>query len=271
MIIDSHLHLWVMEPEKYPWSPIGGYIPEQSAPLSRYEQIMDENGLDGAVFVQPTPYGWDNTYLLTCKNSNPDRFKAVVLVDPLSDHAKQTIQALVAQGADGLRINLHLQPIHQWANAAFFALLDRCAALHLPICLQTTPDYLDSIAEFAAAYDTTFIIDHLGRPKTGSTPDNDDFQRLLQLAALPNMYIKLSGMNYYSAEPAPYRDTWPLLFAVKQQFGAERCLWGSDFPFVDEHWAFKHSLSLIRDELGFSRYDLEWILGKSARKIWWGD
>jgi predicted TIM-barrel fold metal-dependent hydrolase len=271
VIIDAHLHLWVNEPEIYPWSPIGGYIPEREAPLSRYVQIMDENGLDGAVLVQPTPYGWDNTYLLACKKSNPDRFRAVVLVDPLSDRAAKTLETLVELGADGLRINLHLQPIHHWENAAFFALLDRCAVLHLPVCLQTTPDYLDFIAEFAAAYDTQFIIDHLGRPKTSSTPGDEEFIRLLQLAAFQNVYVKLSGMNYYSAEPAPYRDTWPLLSAVKGRFGAEHCLWGSDFPFVEEHWTFKQNLCLIREVLGFTEDDLDWILGKSARNIWWGD
>ena len=33
MIVDSHLHVWVQKPDQYPWQPIGGYIPENEAPL----------------------------------------------------------------------------------------------------------------------------------------------------------------------------------------------------------------------------------------------
>ena len=105
MRIDSHLHLWVNDPENYPWHPIGGYLPETAAPLSHYLEVMDRNGVDGAVLVQPTPYGWDNAYLLHCKQEHPETFRAVVLVDPLSKDASQNLAALFNLGADGLRIN----------------------------------------------------------------------------------------------------------------------------------------------------------------------
>lgn len=269
MIVDSHLHLWVNDPAHYPWSPIGGYIPEREAPLAHFLEVMDANNVDGAVFVQPTPYGWDNSYLLECKQSNPEKFRAVVLVDPLSEHAAGSLEHLVAEGADGLRINLHLQSLEKWQDRAFSQLWARCVDLGLPVCLQLTPEYLPFVGQLAAEYPTRIILDHLARPKAGSTPEDDAFQSLLGLAAQTNIYVKLSGMNYYSAESAPYRDTWPLLRAVKDSFGAERCLWGSDFPFVEEHWSYWENIDLVRNELGFSEQDLVWVLGETAKSIWW--
>ena len=76
-------------------------------------------------------------------------------------------------------------------------------------------------------------------------------------------------MNYYSKLSAPYTDTWPLIQAVKASFGADHCLWGSDYPFVNEHWTYADNLDLLRQSLQFSDRDLTWILDKTARSLWW--
>lgn len=269
MRIDSHLHLWVNDPENYPWNPIGGYIPQEDASLTRYLKVMEKHEVDRAVLVQPTPYGWDNAYLLDCKKRDPEKFRAVVLVDPLSESAQEKFRELVEEGADGLRINMQLLPLGQWRNELFYALLNLCADLQMPICLQATPEYLGLIKEMAEAVSTPFIIDHLGRPEPGSAPDAPEFKRLLNLSEHANVYVKLSGMNYYSKETAPYRDTWPLLRAVKDQFGPERCMWGSDFPFVEDHWTYAENMALFAGELGFNNAEIEWIFGKTASSIWW--
>jgi predicted TIM-barrel fold metal-dependent hydrolase len=271
MKIDSHLHLWVNDPENYPWQPIGGYVPEGSASLARYLEVMDNNGVDRAVLVQPTPYGWDNAYLLDCKKSDPDRFRAVVLVDPLSGSASEDLKSLVDLGADGLRVNLQLRPLAEWKGESFYALMGACADLQMPVCFQTTPDYLGLIGEIAEQFSIPFVIDHLGRPETGCDPSHLAFRKLLNLSDHPNVFVKLSGMNYYSNEAAPYRDTWPLLQAVKDRFGSEHCLWGSDFPFVEDHWTYAENLALYGEMLGFGDADLEWVLGRTAGSIWWTD
>lgn len=229
------------------------------------------NGIDGAVLVQPTPYGWDNSYLLHCKQADPERFKAVVLVDPFSESGAADLQKLVQSDADGLRINLHIRPLQDWENRHFYELLDKCVDLDVPVCFQLTPDYLNLLQSLAGDFPTQLVIDHLGRPKVGCQPTDKDFTQLLALSRHSNMYIKLSGMNYYSNETAPYRDTWNLLKIVKQEFGADHCLWGSDYPFVDEHWSYSENLNLVRRSLRFTQDELEWILHKTARSLWWNN
>ncbi len=271
MTIDSHLHLWVNDPDTYPWSPIGGYIPENDAPLSQFQKVMEANTIDGAVLVQPTPYGWDNSYLLHCKNTDPEKFKAIVLIDPLSTSASEVLQQLVMQGADGIRINLHLRPLQDWDNKHFYEFLENCVQVNLPVCLQLTPTYLQFLEKLAQDFATNFIIDHLGRPKCGSQPKDGHFINLLALSEYNNVYIKLSGMNYYSTESAPYHDTWELLITVKNHFHADHCTWGSDFPFVEEHWSYAENLNLIRRSLHFTEDELDFILDHTARTVWWKD
>ncbi len=269
MIVDSHLHLWVQNPEKYPWDPIGGYIPENEAPLSQFLDVMKANGVDGAVLVQPTPYGWDNTYLIECKQKDPERFKAVVLVDPLAEKGSRQLHKLKKLGADGVRINLHLQPLEKWACACFYQFWDTCTDLRLPVCLQLTPEHLGFVQHLAGKHHIPIILDHMGRPEPGAGIDDKDIRRLLTLLEMPNIFIKLSGLYYYSQEKAPFQDTWTLLRETKEKFGAQNCMWGSDFPFIEEHWSYEAYLDLVRNRLGFSDDDLLWILGKTSKSIWW--
>jgi len=271
MTIDAHLHLWVKDPETYPWSPIGGYIPENAASLSQFQKVMEANKIDGAVLVQPTPYGWDNSYLLDCKNTAPEKYKAVVLVDPSSKTACEELQQLEMKGADGIRINLHLRPLQDWDNNRFYELLDKCVSLKLPVCLQLTPDYLPFLKKLVAEFPTNFLIDHLGRPKTGCQPEDSHFKNLLALSTYNNVYVKLSGMNYYSTESAPYNDTWKLLKTVIKFFRYDHCMWGSDYPFVEEHWSYSENLNFIRGSLQFTDNELDFILDHTARSIWWKD
>ena len=271
MIIDSHLHLWVNDPKNFPWQPIGGYVPENEAPLSRYLDVMDQNGIDGAVLVQPTPYGWDNSYLLHCKQDYSGKLKAVVLVNPLSENAARAITELVNQGADGLRVNLHLIPPLEWNNEYFHHLMTECASLHCPVCFQLTPEYFTVLKDICKRYPNKYIIDHLGRPEPGTSPDHPKFLELLALSNNKNIYIKLSGLNYYSKEQAHYPDTWELLKITKNAFGADHCMWGSDFPFVDQHWSYTENLKLYSKDLDLSEKELKWIFADTAKTLWWID
>jgi len=231
---------------------------------------MDQAGVDRAVAVQPTPYGWDNSYLMDACSADEERFRKIILIDPASTSANEDLQRLVEKGADGLRVNLHLNLNETWECDNFLKLIHTAQTLEIPICFQLTPDYYPLVRSLTSQFrKTTFVLDHLGRPQKGSCPKDGLFISLLKLAVNNNIFIKLSGLNYFSEETKPYRDTWPLLLAAKEAFSAKRCMWGSDYPFVNDHWSYVEHLEAFKNELGFSKSDLEWILGKTAETIWW--
>ncbi|MBI4788974.1 MAG: amidohydrolase family protein [Chloroflexi bacterium] len=272
MIIDSHVHVWTLQPDRYPWQPVGGYVPTTEANVSLLLDAMDLAGVDRAVLVQPTPYGWNNTYLLDAAREHPERFRVVGLVDPHSSAAPAKLTRLVRdQRAHGVRLNWNLEPVEVWQDAAMQDELWSCLqALGIPVCIQMTPDYIDLAHSMAARYPEVHIVfDHLARPRTGIGASDKEFARFLQLAEHPNCYAKLSGLNYYSRQRAPYRDVWPLLQAAVEAFGLQRCMWGSDFPFVLQHWSYADALQVVQGKLGASQNDLEWILGLTAKSLWW--
>ena len=272
MIIDAHCHTWLMAPEKYPWHPVGGYLPDTEAPVDLLLNRMDSAGVDQAVLVQPTPYGWNNAYLLDAARACPERLKTVCLVDPHSPESPAKLERLVReQGVSGVRFNWNLDPSFAWSsNAEHGQIWSLAEELGIPVCLQISRLQLGAVKEMAANYSQVrIVIDHFGHPQPGSREDGRVFKQFLALSEYPQCYAKLSGLYYFSRLEAPYRDTWPLIRATVQAFGAQRCLWGSDFPFILERWSYTDWLQLLQNRLEFTPVELEYILGQTALELWW--
>jgi predicted TIM-barrel fold metal-dependent hydrolase len=115
------------------------------------------------------------------------------------------------------------------------------------------------------------VVDHLGRPVPGCGADHPEFNSLLGLAEEQNIYLKISGMYYYSLESQPFGDTLPMIQNAIRAFGARRCLWGSDFPFIMDRWSYSSLLDAIREYKFLSEEDLDWLLGRTSESLWWNE
>jgi predicted TIM-barrel fold metal-dependent hydrolase len=267
MIIDSHTHVWVNDPVRFPWQPVGGYIPDREAPIGSLVELMDKAGVDRAVLVQPTPYGWDNSYILSAAREFPDRLSTVCLVNPHLPSAELDLKQLVqAEGVKGVRFNWNFEPEHNWTeDLSHTHLWEIAEQLKLLVCLQFVPQQIEQVSRIASTHpQVKIVLDHLGRPEPGSPPDSPAFRRFLALAEKPNCFAKICGMHYYSSLKAPFQDTWAMLAAVVRAFGAQRCLFGSDFPFVLDHWSYPGLLERLSDILEANKQEMDWILSQTA-------
>ena len=77
--------------------------------------------------------------------------------------------------------------------------------------------------------EVTFILDHLGKPRVAATLDTAWARDLRGLAALPNVYCKLSGLATEATDPHD-PDLVAFLRLALDAFGPDRCLVGSDWP-----------------------------------------
>ncbi len=76
------------------------------------------------------------------------------------------------------------------------------------------------------------IIDHSGRPSVAAGLDQPGFRALLDFGREGRAIIKLSGAFRFSRTGWPYFDSDPYMHALIDAFGLDRCIWGSDWPFV---------------------------------------
>jgi predicted TIM-barrel fold metal-dependent hydrolase len=69
----------------------------------------------------------------------------------------------------------------------------------------------------------------------------------------------------------PYRDGMPFVEAAVKAFGADRCMWGSDFPHVLAGCGYVRNRNLLPREAKFlSEGQLAAIMGGTAERLWFG-
>jgi L-fuconolactonase len=97
--------------------------------------------------------------------------------------------------------------------------------------LVVRPHQLAAAAYSAAAVPgLTFVLDHAGKPPIASGSLADWADALRAFAARPNTVCKLSGLVTEAAPGAPVAAFTPVADVVLQAFGAERVMFGSDWP-----------------------------------------
>ena len=98
---DTHFH--VFGPlDRYPVASRSRYEPPH-APLEQYVQVARALGIERLVFVQPSAYGTDNTYMLESMANVNMPCRGIVDIDENAPDAE--IERLHAQGVLGVRIN----------------------------------------------------------------------------------------------------------------------------------------------------------------------
>ena len=76
------------------------------------------------------------------------------------------------------------------------------------------------------------MFDHFGRPDTTKGIDQAGFRDMLEFGRSGEHVVKLSGPFRSSVQGYPYTDTDRFVTACIEAFTLDRCVWGSDWPFV---------------------------------------
>src|ERR1700677_315053 len=239
-VIESHIHLFADDPVRFPYNS-GSYKPKPE-PVEDYVRFVREAGINHAVIVHPEPYQDDHRYLEYClaQEPSPGFFKATCLFDPIDPETPKRMQALVKRNP-GRIVALRIHEVHAAGTPSTTTGLIRdrdllspqmavtwqaAHQLGLDIQIHCIPHYAAQIGELAARFrETPVILDHLARPGQG-TPE--EYDQVLMLAKLPQVYMKYSstGVETMSKEPYPHADAKPLVKRVYEAFGADRMIWG---------------------------------------------
>ena len=273
VVVDSHVHVWSDDVDRYPWQPPPGFTPPDApGSVELLLRLMDESGVSKAVLVQTNNYGWDHSYVLDCCRRHPERLTVVGLVDPADPDTPHTLEQLVRVG--GVR-GLRLLPYHTpsdwgWLNhPSLYPLWDKAAELGIPTNLAVRPYQMQALEDMVMRFPgVKVIVDHLGTQNPEESPTFPSAQSLLRLADYPNAYVKVSGFRLSSKGGYPYLDLTELVERTYDRFGAARMMWGSDFPYAHQAEGYARALSFV-DLLAFlSASDREWLLGKTALSLY---
>jgi L-fuconolactonase len=269
-VVDSHVHVWELDSEAFPWQPQLGVTATTAEPASGLVAGMHEAWVDGAVVVQSSVYGFDHRYLMHVLASEPERFRGVALVDPMNPHTASLMNAMSRTGRiTGVRM-IPLRADRNWFGSCAQPIWETAAEVGLAVTFLAGPAHFEEIGRWARRYrEVAVVVDHFGSPDLSGGKPPRGIAGLLQLAELPNCHIKMSGLGAMSGEDFPYRDTWSFALESLGAFGAGRVMWGSDFPWL-RHYGSTLRQSRFAAEMALtdlSDQDLGEIMGGTARRV----
>jgi predicted TIM-barrel fold metal-dependent hydrolase len=255
-IVDAHHHIWrqadlawlegPMQPRIFgPYDAI-----RRDYPIEEYLDDARPCGVEKSIYVQtnwPTGRELDEAawvQQVADRNDMPSAF--IGYVDLQSDEVDATLDTmLLHRGLRGIRQQLHWHenPTYRFATRrdlmndriwrrGLRAVADR----HLLFELQVFASQMADAARLASDFgQVTFVLLHAGMLEDLSERGWAEWREGMQrLANCPNISVKLSGLGTFihRCDPAAWS---PVIRETVAMFGAERCLFGSNFP-IEKLW-----------------------------------
>ena len=234
-IIDSHVHFWDRSRFEYRWlAEEQSHLAMDHLPAQLRAAGAD---LDGLVFIQADcrdDQGFDEASWVHDLAEQGVPVVAVVAHAPLeTDAAARRLDELTTLPlVRGIRRLLQDEKAGFGVDPQFVDGVRQLAAHDFSFDLCIREHQLRECLELTARVpEVTFILDHLGKPNV-SAGDFGEWSVLIdELASRPNVRCKLSGLGN-EAQPqdrtmAAFR---PWIEHAISAFGADRCMYGSDWP-----------------------------------------
>ncbi len=232
-IIDTHLHLIYPDRLTYPW--IGpGHPLNRAWTRDQYFAEAKAVGIGGALHMEVDVAEADIEAETALVTSLPDIVGAIAACRPEQADFPAQIERILSAGqgrVKGFRRILHEAPDDLSQTALFVDNLRRLVPLGLTFDLCLRADQLHLGKKLAEAVpDLTFVLDHCGSPDINGLGLDPWRAALADIAALPNVIGKVSGIVNH-CDPGWTAETLrPYVEHVIESFGWDRVLWGSDHP-----------------------------------------
>jgi len=235
--VDAHHHVWDLTVREQSWM-----IGPELDPIRRNYSIEDlapqaaAAGITATVLVQTVGLVEETVEFLQIAAGNDLVAGVVGWVDLTAPDVASGLDGLLSR-PDGsylkaIRHQVHDEPDVDWllrpdVRRGLAAVADAGLAYDL---LTKTPHLPAAIQTVRNLPQLTFVVDHISKPVIGESLEPWVTQ-VRELAALPNVTCKLSGMvteaswtDWKPADLQPYADV------VLDAFGADRVMFGSDWP-----------------------------------------
>ncbi len=240
-IVDAHVHLWDPTLFRMPWLD-GSKRLNRPYDLADYREQTAGLPVEAIVYLQVevTPaYALLEARWAAERAAADDLLRAIVAWAPLEDGeaCRTYLEALVniSPLIKGVRRVTQGEGDPEFTSRPGFVTAVRMLptfGLSCDLCLSH-PQLRSAIALVRQCPDTQFVLDHIAKPDIKGQLLEPWRARMAELASLPNVCCKISGM-VTEADHANWTpdDLAPYLAHVLAVFGEDRVLYGGDWPVV---------------------------------------
>lgn len=237
MIVDAHHHLWQAG---YPWLAEAALEPiRRDYTVADLRERLGPAGVERTVLVEAgLCQDEETTRFLAVAEQTPE-IGAVVgwasLTDPLLPEKLAAHRAgLGGRWLAGIRDQVQAYDTGYLDRADVREGLRRIASAGLVNELVVRVPQLPSVTRAARALPgSTFVLDHLGKPRVAAGAEGlREWRELITpVAGCPNVVAKLSGLVTEAAwKTWQISDLEPFVLTAMELFGGDRLMFGSDWP-----------------------------------------
>lgn len=286
-MIDAHFHIWrqadlpwlsgPMQPRIFgPYEPI-----RRDYPVGEYLADCRAEGIASAVYVQANwaPARALDEAAFVSKASDASGFPIAIVAyaDMLADDVRPALKALAKNPrVCGVRMQLHWHenPLYRFASApdlprepALQRNVSRLADYGWSFDLQVFAGQMEGASALARACpEVTFVLQHAGMLEDLSPQGIASWRAGMQrLAECPNVVSKLSGLGTFLRTNDPAHISF-IAGETLGIFGAERCLFGSNFP-IEKLWT-SYSALIGAHRAAVPAGDQDDVFHQTARRVY---
>lgn len=273
-IVDSHQHLWVMSEREYEW-----LTPEFSKLYRDYRQSdvqpeLERFGIGGTILIQASDSYADTFYLVSVSMSSA-QIRGIVGWVPMDrpDEARVALDAYASFPIiRGIRALTHGYDQLDWiaqesVGQSLAEMVSRGLSLDY---VGTGPEHREAVLKVAKKNPSLkIVLDHFTKPDIAGNEWHSWADSMQQLAEMPNVFAKVSGLNTLSKAEWTASDWKPYVHFMLEEFGSDRLMVGSDWPFARLNGEFAEVWLGLLEVIGeLSPSDQDNIFFNSAEKFY---
>jgi L-fuconolactonase len=272
MIVDAHQHFWDPARGDYGWLKPDNPIHRVFASVDLHPLMIDTS-VDATILVQAAPTPAETDYLLSIARDTPWVLGVVGWIDLL---APEAVDQVTRRAGDplflGVRPMLQDLPDPNWIlQPALAPALEAIAAAGLMFDALVLSHQIAAIAELARRHPRLAImLDHGAKPRLGDADAMLGWAREMEkLSAMPNVTCKVSGL-LTELTPAGTRDDVARAIGVLfDLFGADRLVWGSDWPVLTLAGSYSGWFALAREAIAAKQESaVPAVMGGNALRLY---
>jgi len=230
---------------------------------------LNANGMDASIAVQANQSENETTFLLAL-SENDKRIAGVVgWVDLLSARLSERLEYFSHfSKLRGFRHVAQSEPDDRFlAREQFVKGIAQLCAFGFTYDILVYPKQLPAAIDLATQLpEQRFVVDHLAKPEVKSGNTSPWAAQMREIAQNKNVFCKISGLvTEADWKDGKADDFKPYLDVVFSAFGADRLMFGSDWPVCLLAATYGQVKQLIDNYVkGFSQSDQEKIFGGNA-------
>ena len=276
-ILDTHQHL--IYPDKYPYSWTNGLTPLEGNAfhLEDYIKATEGTGISRTIFMEASPDDphWHNeTQFVYELSEQPNSIIEGVIANCRPENKSDFepfIESVHHPKLVGFRRILHTMPDDLSQSDHFAYNIGLLQKYNLTFDLCFLSNQLPIAYKLAQKCpNVQFILDHCGVPDIAGNAIDPWRKHIAQIAELPNVACKISGVVAYCAPNNVTTETIrPYVEHCLEHFGWDRVVWGGDWPVCNTTSNIKSWAQISREIVTqTAQSDQQKLFYKNAERIY---